>query len=317
MKNKKLNKVGIMTITILCIIILVFIYVNFFSTNNDDIINNNPLPTSTPEVMENLINIELVEYDIYKLENEGFDFIIAKLLVEDKDDELVLNYSGFETEENLNLANISGYVKSLEENNLYLSKLDIFFDEFIDSEEYFVTMFIPYERAKDTLTIRAYDNEIIFDLDQNLETIDNLFYQSDDIITDNENYNITISNAFEITGDKIERVYEDGYREDFLYSSNSEIYAFKVDVESISDNEVVIESATYYVDNSTLSFNALNSSFIPMKYDNIIGKDIMDTDNGIFMFITNNPSKEAITYKGYLEIKIKGQDELITVKVDL
>ena len=64
-------------------------------------------------------------------------------------------------------------------------------------------------------------------------------------------------------------------------------------------------------------FDALEADYESEKYENIIGKSIQEKDNGVLFIVTYDPDKEAISYRGTLKLKIKGQENWIDVKVNL
>ena len=71
-----------------------------------------------------------------------------------------------------------------------------------------------------------------------------------------------------------------------------------------------------HLDDGT-EFEALGAEYESEKYENILGKSIQEKDSGVLFFVTYNPGKEPMSYKGTLKLKIKGQENWIDVKVNV
>ena len=329
---KKKNNNFLPVFSILLVILLLCISILYFGNENDNdkldtIIKPTIEPTlkphqsSKPEVSDELINIDLIDYDVYELEGISFNFVIATIRIQGDDEGINIDLGNFVTSDNISLNDVDYYVNELESHSLYLSKENVWFDLVSNESEYFVNIFIPYDnkqQQKLEVLVNIDDNESLkFNLDQKINTNDNLYYEAEDIISDGETYQMVLSKAFNITGDDITRIYEDGYKENFLYPATAELYAFKVKAVSLFGDSVEIESAKYIVNDSNNEFEAMNSQFTSMKYNNIIGKIIEEEEEGILLFMTLNPEQEPITYNGKLKLKLVGEEEYITINVDL
>lgn len=280
---------------------------------------NQTKPTADTDL--SVMDFDVVEYTVYNLEDIDFGFIIAKIRVQSKKDSINVDLSHFKTSEGVDLSIVDNYVKELEKNNYYLGKQNVWFEIVSTDNEYMGNIFIPYkDKSLKELDVKIDLNEndlFKFNLSNKKGTKDMLYYEGDDVITDGKTYQMKVSQAFEITGDSLTRTYPDGFSEDYLYPATAEVYAFKIEAVSLWGDEVQIESAIYEVEGSGDVFDAMDSKITSMKYDNIVGDIIKDKGNGVLLFMTLNPDREPIKYKGRLKIKLVGKDEWLTIRVDL
>ena len=310
----------------LMVITLIFIILGLMYLSTGKVSNNKENDTNLDyedTVIENKdFVIDLISYKVYIPSDLDFGFVIADIRAKNNKDDngIKLDLSNFKTT-NTTLDDVVDYIDKLEEMNYYLVKQGIN-DNYQTSESVLHTsLFIPFNNkseSKMTLNILDLeDQDIVFDLSDNIGSMSDLYYKADEVITDNKSYEITVSNAIEITGDELTRTYDDGYSEAFMYSSTTEVYAFILDVKSINGENIIIEEATYTVSDSNISFNALDGNIKSMKYDNIINKEVNKDGTGALLFLTINPEQESITYTGNLSLKLKGTEETINIKVDL
>ena len=142
-------------------------------------------------------------------------------------------------------------------------------------------------------------------------------YESEDIITDGKTYQMSVSNAFEITGEQFIRTSDSGLVEDYTFPSTTRLYAFNLEVVSLWGDEVVIESAKYIVDGTDVEFDALVKNIVPQKYDNIIGSTINDKTKGTIIIATYTNTEDELSFKGKLKLKLSNNDNYIDIIVDL
>ena len=132
-----------------------------------------------------------------------------------------------------------------------------------------------------------------------------LGYVAEDVITDGKTYQMQVNVAFQIANEEVYR----RVNGEMMYGgipSTAEVYVFKVDAVSLWGDKLEIESARYVLDDGT-EFEALGAEYESEKYENILGKSIQEKDSGVLFFVTYNPGKEPMSYKGTLKLKIKGQ----------
>jgi len=315
MKSNNIIRVLLTLIIIVVVgIILVFTY-NILIDNSDVEV------TSTPVQTEKVVkpNVDVLSYQVYDLDNISFDFILAKIRVKDTSTNSDLNLSNYVTSEGLNLTDISDYKEELEVKGYYLGKQSVIFNLSEQSDTYFATIFIPYnEETKELIVNNSIsDNQLIFNLDNKTGTAESLYYDSNDVITDGINYQMTISGAKQIGSDIFTRVLGDGTIIDNPIPSTSEIYAFDVVATSLNSEVITIESATYVVDDSNQEFEALDEAYQSPLYNNIIGEFITDDSTGSVFIMTLNPNKDKINYHGTLKLQISNVVDPVSIKVDI
>lgn len=314
---------------IICLILLIFIvflgayYVYTTQLHkNVDLFNEKESMTQTkvkPEETEHLddFKMELVDYRIYKINKLPFQFVIARLRITTKDTSSNISLSKFRTSEDIILNDVESYVKQLEENSFYLGKQNVVFSLVSDQQQYFANIFIPV-KDKESKTVTLYnafnDESIQFNLNDKLGNTSQLIYKADDIISDGKTYQMKVSQAFSITGIPLYEMIN-GQEFDYLLPSTVEVYNFVVEAVSLWGDEIVIEKATYKTDKD--EFIALEKNIFAEKYSNILGKTITEKDSGSLFFIAYNPIENPVTYKGVLQLQLKGSDTVINVEVNL
>ncbi len=328
MKNKNQK---IMFACMGVVVLIAVIYFIWQSSPNEPSVPT-PTPESTiatlapegnqekPEVsQEDGLDVDLVEYKVYDVAEIDFKFVIARVRVQ-SDEAIHLTLDNFITSEEVSLGNVDEYVKSLEEQGLFLGKENVWFEIISQDSQIISNIFIPViDKSATELTLDSGtgDEVMEFDLTNPSDDAQSLRYVADDVISDGKTYQMSVSEAFSITGEEITRTYSNGISEPYLSSSGSQMHAFKVEAVSLWGDDVVIEEATYVVSDTGENFIAFNEQFTTEKYENLIGLTITDKENGILFFETLNPSQSPLTYQGELRLKIKGQDSEIVIQVDL
>ncbi len=330
-KNFDPKKVGvIVVVSLLCLVLVgtmgyIFMKFNDRSSGQNDLSKETEMATIgnqvKPDKTENreALQIDLVDYTVYNLTDLDFQFVIARIRVK-ADSAINLDLSHFSTSEGIQLDQVDSYVDQLEQQALFLGKQNVWFEIVSQENSVLSNIFIPVkDKSASKVTLSADFNDLTmeFNLKNPKGTKELLMYLPEDVITDGKTYQMKVSSAFKMTGDRITRVYPDGYSEEYLVASTAEIHAFKVEAVSLWGDEVVIESATYTVSATGEEFEAFNEQFTCEKYENLINQTITDTGSGVLFFETLNPSESPITYQGVLRLKIKGQDNTIVINVDL
>ncbi len=274
-------------------------------------------PDETDEKAD--IQVDLVDYTVYDLEQVDFRFIIAKVRVK-ANDATNISLEHFKTSENLVLDDVFDYVDKLESKSLFLGKQNVWFELVSSQTNYLARIFIPVEDSTlSSITLSSdfkNSHTMKFDLSNPSGTAEELGYAAEDIISDGKTYQMKVSNAYQIS-DEFTRTYDSGYTEDYLLPSTAEIHAFYVEAVSLWGDAVEIEEAWYQVNGSSEKFEALNGQFKTTKYENIVNSVITDKISGYLFFVTLNPEKEPIVYQGTLMLKIKGIEHMIHIQVDL
>ena len=141
-------------------------------------------------------------------------------------------------------------------------------------------------------------------------------YKSGDVITDGRSYQMTVSEAREITGEPLYQTVN-GVQQEYLLPSTTKVYAFKVQAVSLWGDTIVIEEAQYVPQDSSEVFEALGADITSISGTNMIGQEISDQQSGDLFFYAYDPDDHPITYTGVLKLKIQGQDNWITINVNL
>ena len=278
---------------------------------------NQEKPDETNE--EEQVQVDLVDYTVYDLDQVDFRFIIAKVRVK-ANDATNISLSHFKTSEGLVLSETSAYVNQLEKSSLYLGKKNVWFELISSQTNYLARIFIPVK--DNTLSSISLESDLKnshvmkFDLENPKGTAEELGYVADDIISDGKTYQMKVSNAYRIS-DEFTRTYESGYTEAYLLPSSAEVHGFYVEAVSLWGDAVEIESAWYQVQGSSEKFEALNGQFTTQKYDNIVNSSITDKDAGYIFFVTLNPEDAPISYQGTLILHLKNQQQPIQIQVNL
>ena len=274
-------------------------------------------PDETDEEAE--IQVDLVEYTVYDLDQVDFRFIIAKVRVK-ANDATNISLEHFTTSEGIVLSETSSYVQKLERNSLYLGKKNVWHELVSSNTNYLAHIFIPVK--DDTLSSITMSSDfknshtMKFDLSNPTGTAEELGYAAEDIISDGKTYQMKVSNAYQIS-DEFTRTYDSGESEAYLIPSTAEVHAFYVEAVSLWGDAVEIESAYYQISENSDKFEALNGQFSTQKYVNIVNSQITDKGAGYIFFVTLNPESEPISYQGVLTLYLKNQDQPIQIQVDL
>lgn len=272
-------------------------------------------PQGKPAVTTGLeaVNITQQAYEVYRPDGQDFAFVIADLHV--KGNEAInIPLSHFTTSEGIELDQVDSYVQALENSRYYLGKKNVWYSLVSEKNETDVNIFIP---VKDTnakeITLKwdfGTDNSADFDLTKNLNDISELYYASQDVISDGKTYQMKVSNAFEITGDTL----LDQNDNEYIVPSTARVFLFKVDAVSLWGDTVTVESASFESD----SFSGqADGSIHSLKYENMISKPITDSQSGYLFFVTLDPDHDLKLGNGLLHLELAGQDTPIDINVSL
>lgn len=322
MNNKQTTKlkIGICIGIVIILIASVFFVMSIQNTKGnanelaEDITMAEGSQNKPTESSDNEYKIDVVESVVFDLNEVDFKFAIVKLRVQGSTAiNLPLNH--FTTSEGVNLGEVDSYVTKLENQSLFLGKQNVWYEILSNENQTMVNIFVPIKdkNAKEIIL----NNDLGIDaleikIGNSKGTAEMLQYQADDIITDGKTYQMTVSSAYPITGDTM---YQNN--QEYLLPSTVEVYAFNIQAVSLWGDTIVVEEAKYVPENSKEVFNALDSSIQSMKYSNIINKQINEKDTGDLFFVAYSPIESPVTYKGVLQLKIKGSDNWVTINVDL
>lgn len=275
-------------------------------------------PTNSSE--DEKITVDIVSSIVFDLKDVDFRFAIVKIRVKSEEETINIQLDKFKTDEGIRLDQVAAYTRSLESQGYFLGKQNVWLEILSNTPTTMVNIFVPIENDLaenvEILTNFKTPNSMKISLknpkgDQTL-----LQYAAEDIITDGKTYQMVVSKAYEITGDRMTQKTSNGL-EEYLLPSTVSVYALNIKMVSLWGDEIVVEKAQYIPENSNETFEALDSSIQSMKYSNIIGKTVKDSDTGDLFFVAFNPNDSKMSYKGVLKIKVKGQENWITIQVDL
>lgn len=280
-------------------------------------VGNQTKPSASTSLDQTAVSVS--GYTVYQLDDIDFRFIIAKVHVK-SDSALNLSLDHFKTSEGITLDQVSDYVTQLESHFYYLGRQNVWFSIISQNSETDTNLFIPVKDSTLTsLTVSTdFGNnaDMTFNLNDPKGSSSDLLYQADDVITDGKSYEMTVSEAFDITGSYLYQTV-DNEQQEFLLPSTTKVYAFHVQAVSLWGDSVTLESAQYVPEGSSETFDALDASIRSEKFDNILGKTISDKDSGYLFFYAFDPDDNPITYHGVLKLKLQGSDSVITVNVNL
>lgn len=277
--------------------------------------------TSKPELTENLntVEISLSNYKVYRLDEADFGFAIAKMHIK-ADEAIHITLDHFKTGEGIVLNDVDSYIAQLEQNSYFLGRQNVWYSIISEDTETDANIFIPFkDKNENTLDLAcdiADDMKWSIDLRKNAGTADQLQYKADDIITDGKTYQMTVSAAYDISGDYVYQT-ENGNQIEYYMPSTTKLYAFKIEAVSLWGDTIVVESARYVPKDSSETFAALDASIQTMKFENILGREINEKDTGYLFFVAYDPDDNPVTYEGVLKLKLQGSENEVIINVDL
>lgn len=268
---------------------------------------------------EDSVQVSAGTYKAYRLDGISFQFVIAKIHVH-SDQAINLSLSHFHTDEGVALDQVDTYVSELESHSLFLGRQNVWFSIISENSDADTSIFIPVKSlSADSVTVTADTDRIpamTFSLSSPEGKSDDLLYQAEDVITDGKTYQMTVSEAREITGSTLYQKI-DGEDQEYLLPSTTKVYAFRIEAVSLWGDSITLTSAQYVPTGSTESFDAMDSSIRADKYANILGREIAEKDSGYLLFYAYDPDDHPITYNGVLKLTMQGSTNPIVVNVNL
>ena len=265
------------------------------------------------------LSIDVKQTTVYDLSDVDFKFAVVTLQVR-ADGPVNLGLDHFRTDEGVVLSDVQSYVKKLEEKSLFLGRQNVWFSLISAEPEFEANIFVPVlNRKAEEITLNSDLGEgmqFVLNLKNPSGTKDMLSYHAEDIITDGETYQLSVSAAYDITG---ETMYENknGELSEYLLPSTVKVYAFRVKAVSLWGDVIVIEDAQYVPSDGRETLTALEASVRSMKLENILGREIREADEGTIFFYAFDPDDRPVSYNGVLKLKLQGSDNWIDVNVRL
>lgn len=317
----------LLIILILCVVLFDIFFLKRKSeaetSQNSGLADNtmNVPMASVPAETDDLdsVTVTLKDYLAFDFDDLDFDFVIARIHVTSAQP-INISLNHFKTDEGITLDDVSEYAEKLEDASYFLGRQSVWFSLISEDTSYDANIFIPVKN-KDALTVKlsmdfGNNGDLIMNLVPASGTREMLQYQADDVISDGKTYQMSVSAAYDITG---EYIYEtvNGEESEYLLPSTTKVYAFKVNAVSLYGDELVIDQAQYIPSSTNEVFEALGSGIRTMKKKNILDRVIREKDSGYLFFYAFDPDDHPVTYTGILKLHVKSSGRWITVNVNL
>ncbi|MEA5026300.1 MAG: hypothetical protein VB012_01435 [Erysipelotrichaceae bacterium] len=316
MKDKKTLAISIIVIVLVLAVIFTFGYKlirEWSNSNKGDVISQVP-NTSQNEEPDITVDWTLDDYVVYDVEEISFKFALVKVNIS-SNVALALDLADLTTDESISLGSVDQYLNELAGDGIYLQKLGADFELTSSETAASFTLFVPLiNREATSVQLAApFSSEVLtVDLTKNnTGTKEALGYEEDEVISDEETYQVVVSSALDITG---ETLYQNG--EATTYPATAQLTAFKLKITSLDGSEVKIEEAQYVTAETGDTFLALDSSYGKTeKRSNVINVGVTNTGEGWLFFMTLDPDQTHMSYVGQLKIKINSEWSTIDVNL--
>lgn len=252
------------------------------------------------------------DYTVYESENLSFRFVIAHITINDTDSS-ALSLHDIVTSEGIHLDEVDSYISQMEENDYYVGKKNVWLSIPEKQKSFDGNLFFPIvDSSLETVELQIQKETYAIDLTKNEGNIQELVYQhGKDTISDQNTYQLRVTDLFEITGDTM---YQEN--EELMLPSSARIYALKLQAMSLNTDFVVIESAELEMDDGT-TINAENGNVYSMKYENMIGKQVQEQEEGCLFFILMDPGHSLEDMSGKLKVNLQGIENPVEIPVSL
>ena len=252
------------------------------------------------------IKVSLLDYSVYTgdRENLGFNFIVASLKF-DSDEPISFDLADLQTSEKIHLDAVGKYINELEEKNYRLNKLDISNVIVSNENTHTANIFIPYTTQSSTLRIlNSNDASMIeFDLSKNTSDISTLKFDTQQQIEVGDT-NVTVSSCFVSTM----MLHND---QEYQIPSTLSIYTFVISVNKAEGN-VMITDARFVAENDSEVISCLDETYESVKVANVLGKKLVEGENGALFFETRTPSGGP-DYTGYLMLMFSNSNDWVKI----
>lgn len=274
-------------------------------TNKNNTTSNNEISDTVENTADPLEGTFVNSYEYYEYSKLDFSFVIAEVQLNEG-----ASLSDVKTSTNIDLTDVQSYVTTLEDNQFYLGKKNVWFT-LPTSGNFDGNIFIPITDKSLTSIELTYNNQsVTLDLTSNEGSMKDLMFNSTkDTFTDEKTYQMNVSDIFEITD---QDMYEDGTQ--LVLPSSARVFTFKVTVQSLEGSSVEVTSATLQDDSG---FNAeAEENITSAKYENMIGKTIKEKDEANLFFIVLDHENKLQVTSGTLTIYLNGVETPIEVRYE-
>ncbi len=326
-KQQGRNKALVFTILVIAAVLLGFIFHLVISGGKsadqdtpDAGIHESTDPADTGKKS---VRAALKTFDVYRLDDLDFAFVIAILDIESPEHQTV-TLDHFRTDEGIFLNAVESWEKKLEEHSYYLGRRNVMFSLVSDKDRYDAALFIPIKDAdKKSITLSsdlAGIEDMVIDLEKNVITDGSSLYaekKEGEVISDEETYSMVVMDALDITDEMLYMEAADGSRMQYRIPATNRVYAMELSVESLAEDAVVISDAEFIPEGYESGYHALDGSIRSMKETNLIGRSIVTEDRGFLFFEVYGPEYSPVTYRGVLFLYLEGKDEPLHINVNL
>lgn len=317
-RKRKLSIPGMIIIGlifVLVVFLLVLLMKYFFLDRNKTEYKDKPNKDKVVEKEENPVKLEYEitsnSYVVYTAPDLDYGFVLADFDFNNKSMEYSIDK--FVTSENIKLSDVEKYIKFAEERGIYARMADIV--TVLPKEgTYTAKLFIPFTNLKAQSIKLTYDNEVEFefDLSKNAGDLKDLQYEMEEIVTDDETFEIQVTGVTDLTGTSYEM-----FGELFTSGSNMELYALNVNVKPLNKEPVYIISAKF-VDKDGNVYESMGDGVKTYQVQNIVGYECEKETNGAILFEMFNPVDASKTlYYGQLILQLNSCKEDYIIKVSL
>ena len=318
MRKVKISRVIILIVAFLAIA-LAIVGLTMFILNmidNDDPANTqtpDPIVSQTTETFDEF-TIELVDYEVFDIDEVDFKFVLADLKLGDSE---AIDYSLtslYTDESTVKISDYQQYIDELDAAGYYVGAKAVDYTITSDMTVDTFRIFIPVaDKAKESLML--YDaiskDEIEIDLTKNIGDPNELKYSTGtDAPIATEDYVISVSNAYIETS-----LVKDG--EEYNYPSTVNIYTFVLDVIELNDESLTLEDAIFVPSSTNEEIHALDASIMSMKINNFMSRTISEGDHGALFFEMYAPHDSGISYSGTLRLKFSNSDNWLSIETEM
>ncbi|MDD4641971.1 MAG: hypothetical protein PHG99_00505 [Erysipelotrichaceae bacterium] len=308
MRDKKTRSLIVTLVVIVFVLMMSLVYFLFFNDKENPEIPDDPIVIPN----EDIVDYDLVNYEVYDLNELSFKFVLVDVRIKDKE-AINISLSEFTTSDGTNLNFVSDEISELADFSVFLGKVGVDFDIESNDKSALFTLFVPIKnRSEKEIDLFLNDSKITIDLTKNITgTAIKIGISHNENITDDETFRIFVSAAIDITG---EALYQNN--EISTYPSTAQLMAFKLVLESLNEEMIMIEEAEYVTEKNSDTFIALDGTYTKTeKRINIINIKTDDRAEGYLFFMTLNPEREKMTYSGILRVKINGKWSSVAIKL--
>lgn len=299
---------------VLAIVGIKYLMLNFLDKGSIE--KNENEETEEVVVSDGEVNIDIVDYAVYKDEagDLGFSFVVADLKFTTNSKTIYYDLNNLVTSDGkIQVGQTDYYYSTLDKYDYDVSHINLTkYNVKSDSNSTLATVLIPYSNVNGELKV-YYDTKVLkFDLTRhdsaeslikNRQTLDNVI---SDTKTDKS---IVVSQSY-----SSDHMLKDGI--DYDEASTVTVYTYQLLINEIGNN-VKVENAVFIKDGSSYEYNALDASYSSIIVDNIIGKTLKAGDTYALFFRVYQNGDTSNNYNGVLRIKFSDSTDWVEIPTSI